>query len=107
MKRPVVGEVNLGALVGAVVGSVGGLLAVGAAPAILARNPALLFGTPILALAGWLIAGLLGWFLGGQLGPRLGAWFHTSRAEALGGALGGLIPAFAIAAFGWYLITRQ
>ena len=40
--KPGLGEANLGALVGAVVGATGGLFAVGIAPAIMAKNAALL-----------------------------------------------------------------
>jgi hypothetical protein len=106
MRRPPIGEFNLGALAAAVVGSIGGLFAVGLPPAILARNPALLFGTPILGLICWLVSGLAGWFLGGQIGPRLGEKFESQQAEVLGGALAGLIPVTGIALWSWYMVTQ-
>jgi hypothetical protein len=106
MHKPSIGEFNLGALAGAVVGSIGGLFAVGLPPAILARNPALLFGTPILGLLSWLVSGLLGWFLGGQVGPRLGEKFGSQQAELFGGALAGLVPVVSITLWSWYMATH-
>jgi hypothetical protein len=104
MRKPSFGETNLGALVGAMVGSVGGLFAVGIAPAIVGRSLALLFSTPILSLASWIISGCLGWAIGGQLGPRLGALLRSSRGEVIGGVVGGLIPVVSIALWGWYMV---
>ena len=106
MRKPPIGEFNLGALGGAVVGSIGGLFAVGLPPAILARNPALLFDTPILGVLSWLISGLVGWFLGGQVGPRLGEKYGSQQAEIFGGALAGLIPVVGITLLSWYLKTH-
>ena len=106
MRRPPIGEYNLGALAGAVVGSIGGLFAVGLPPAILARNPALLFGTPILGVVCWIFCGLVAWFIGGQVGPRLGDKYRSQQAEILGGALAGLIPVTGIILWSWYMATR-
>src|ERR1039458_9306761 len=106
MRKPPLGEYNLGALAGAVVGSIGGLFAVGLPPAVLARNPALLFDTPILGVLSWLISGLVGWFLGGQVGPRLGEKYGSQQAEIFGGALAGLIPVVGITLLSWYLKTH-
>jgi hypothetical protein len=92
MRKPSVGEYNLGAVGGAVVGSIGGLSAIGLPPAILARNPAFLFETPILALICWVVSGLAGWFLGGRVGPRLGEMYRSQQAEIVSGSLTGLIP---------------
>ena len=106
MRKPSIGEYNLGAVAGAVVGSIGGLFAVGLPPAILARNPTLLLGTPILGLLSWLVSGLLGWFLGGQVGPRLGEKFDSQQVELLGGALTGLVPVVSIILWSWYMVTH-
>jgi hypothetical protein len=106
MRKPSIGEYNLGALAGAVVGSIGGLFAVGLPPAILAGNPAALFETPKVALLCWLVGGLLGWFLGGQIGPRLGEKYRSQQAEILGGGLAGLVPVLSIALLSWYLKTH-
>jgi hypothetical protein len=81
------------------------LFAVGIAPAILGRNPALLFSTPTLALICWLISGPVGWLAGGQIGPRLAEKFNNERAEVIGGAMGGLVPVIIIALWGWYMVT--
>jgi len=105
MKRPTIGEANMGALAGAIVAAIGGLFAVGIAPAVLARNPALLFGTPILGLICWVISGPVGWLIGGQIGPLLGDRFRTRQAEMVGGALGGMVPVILIALWGWYMVT--
>ncbi len=105
MRTPGFGEANLGALVGAVVGAIGGLFAVGIAPAIIGRNLALLFATPMIGLLCWLVSGPVGWLIGGQVGPRLGDKFMTQRAEIIGGFLGGLVPIITIALWGWYMVT--
>jgi hypothetical protein len=106
MRKPGLGESNLGALAGAVVGAIGGLFAIGIAPAIIGRQLALLFHTPILALICWLISGPVGWLIGGQLGPRFGDTFQSERAEIAGGILGGLVPVVLIALWGWYMVTH-
>jgi hypothetical protein len=106
-RSPAFGEVNSGAVVGAVVGSIGGLFALGLAPAILSRNISLLFGTPVLGLVSWIVSLGFGWVIGGQLGPRLGFAFKSPRAEATGGVLGGLIPIILIALFGWYIAVSR
>jgi hypothetical protein len=95
----------MGALAGAIVAAVGGLFAIGIAPAVLARNLALLFGTPILSLICWVVSGPVGWLIGGQIGPLLGEKFRTRRAEVVGGALGGMVPVVLIALWGWYMVT--
>jgi hypothetical protein len=106
MRKPPIGEYNLGALAGAVVGSIGGLFAVGLPPAVLARNPALLFGTPILGVLSWIVSGLLGWFLGGQVGPRVGEKYGSQQSELFGGALAGLVPVVSITLWSWYMVTH-
>jgi hypothetical protein len=104
--KPRLGESNLGALVGAIVGATGGLFAVGIAPAIMAKNPALLFRYPIIGVFCMLVGGPLGWLVGGQLGPRFGEKYDTQRAEIVGGAVGGLVPVVLIALWGWYMKTH-
>ena len=106
MSNPRLGEYNLGALAGAVVGAIGGLFAIGAVRAILAGNATLLFATPILGLLSWVVCGLVGWFVGGQIGPRLGEKYYSQRAEMIGGAVGGLFPVLLVALWAWYMSTR-
>lgn len=106
MNEPRIGEASKGALAGAVVGAIGGLFAINIGPAIVERNLSLLFSTPILSLISWFISLPLGWVIGGQLGPRLGHWRNSERVEIVMGAIGGLLPVIAIAAFGWYKLTH-
>ena len=103
MRKPPLGEFNLGSLAGAVVGSIGGLFAIGMVRALLARNLALVFETPILGMLSWIVCGVVGWLMGGQIGPRLGETYYSQRVEVLGGALGGLIPVLLVAAWALYM----
>jgi hypothetical protein len=103
MRKPSIGEYNLGALGGAVAGSIGGLFAIGLVRATLGRNIALLLSAPMLSLISWVVCGAVGWLLGGQIGPRFGEKFHSERAEYLGGAFGGLIPVLLVAWWAWYM----
>lgn len=106
MKNPALWELNLGALVGVVVGGIGGLFAVGIAPAIVLRDAAQLFSTPVLDMIFWLVGMPIGYFIGGQIGPRLEGWLGERRGNILGGVIGGLIPAISVALWGWYMVTR-
>ena len=92
MRNPSFGEVNMGALAGAVAGSFGGLFAVGIPPAIVGRSLTYLFSAPIFALISWVFCFFVGFLLGGQLGPRLADLMKSDRAEIVGGAIGGLVP---------------
>ncbi len=103
--NPGMWQASLGSLIGAVVGAIGGLFAVGIAPAIIERNLAVLFATPVLGFICWVVSGIGGWVLGGQLGPRLGDRFQSRNAEIAGGVVGGLIPITLIALWGWYMVT--
>jgi hypothetical protein len=103
--NPSLGESNMGALAGAIVGAIGGLFGVGVAAAIIGRNPALLFDTPVLGMICFFISGSIGWLLGGQIGPRLGDKFRTRHAEVIGGLLAGLLPVTAVALWGWYMTS--
>jgi hypothetical protein len=107
MKRPSFGEANIGALVGSVVGSVGGLFTVGLVASILYHDVRALFAFPKLGLIGFFLAGVVGWLLGGQVGPRLGMRFHSPRAELIGGILSGLFPVLLIAGWAWYMVARR
>jgi hypothetical protein len=106
MRKPPLGEFNLGALAGAVVGSIGGLFAIGVVRAILGRNLALIFSMPILGMVSWVVCGVAGWLAGGQIGPRLGEKYYSQRAEAIGGGLGGLIPVLLVAIWALYMSLR-
>ncbi len=97
------GQYSLSAVVGAVVGSIGGLFAIGTVRALLHHNLALIFRFPMLGLLSWIICGVAGWLLGGWLGPRCGQFFSSYQAELMGGALGGLVPVLLVAAWAWYM----
>jgi len=88
-------------MVGAIVGSVGGLFAIGLVRAILLHNLAFLLGTPILGLICFFLCGVAGWVLGGRIGPWLGQSLNSPKAEVLGGAIGGLIPVLGTATWAW------
>jgi hypothetical protein len=107
MRKPRLGELNLGAMAGIAVGGIGGLFAVGIAPAIVYRDPAAIFGTRIISLICCVISGIGGWLIGGQLGPLVGSWFRSERAELIGGTLGGLVPVVVIALWGWYMVSGR
>ena len=106
MRTPGFGEANLGAMAGAVVGGIGGLFALGIAPAIIARNPSYLVGTPLLGLGSLLVCGILGWLLGGQIGYRIGDRLRSEKAEIITGGLSGLAPVILMMLLGWYLSAR-
>jgi len=106
MRKPGFGEANMGAIVGAVIGAIGGLFAIGIGPAVASNNIRLLVGTPILAIFSLAICGIIGWVFGGQIGPRLGSKFNTQRAETIGGIIGGLVPVVLVALLGWYMTAH-
>jgi hypothetical protein len=96
-------QYSASAVLGAVIGSIGGLFAIGLVRAILGQNLALIFRFRILGFLSWIICGVAGWVLGGILGPRCGQLFGSYQAELLGGALGGLIPVLLVALWAWYM----
>jgi hypothetical protein len=105
-RKPPVGEANLAALIAAVIGSIGGLFALGLIPAIVSRNPQFLALAPKMNVISFFLCGVIGWFLGGQLGPRLQGASGEKNGCIIGGIIGGLVPVLSIAAFGWYLATH-
>jgi hypothetical protein len=104
---PSFGGTNMGALSGSIAGAIGGLFALGIAPAITSHNPAMLFETPVLGLISFFISGGLGWLIGGQLGPRMARRFTFNQAEIIGGSAGGLMPVIALALWGWYMVASH
>lgn len=104
-RRPTIGEANLAALIGAVIGSVGGLFAVGLIPAIVTRKLQYLIAAPTLSVICFFGSGVLAWFIGGQIGPRLEGFLSHRAANITGGIIGGLLPLSALAYWGWRLAT--
>lgn len=105
MDKPRWGEPNLGAMIGVVVGGMGGLVAVAIPLAILRGEIKALSEARTFGVVGFLVSAAVGWFLGGQLGGRLGPLLGERCASIVGGILGGLIPVGALALWGWYLVT--
>ena len=103
MRAPGFGEANLGAMAGGVVGGIGGLFALGIAPAIILRNPGYLVQMPLLGLGSLIVCGILGWLLGGQVGYRIGDRLRSEKAEIITGGLSGLVPVLLMILLGWYL----
>ena len=107
MNKPRFGETNPGAIVGAAVGSIGGLFAVGIAPAILNHNLRELLATRNLGVAGFIVSAPVGWLIGGQLSPRLERWLGERTGGYVSGVIGGLAPVAGIALWSWYMVTRH
>lgn len=106
LRKPRLGETNLGALAGAVVAAIGSLFAVGIAHAIVERDVRMLFATPLVAVICWLVSWPVGWLLGGQTGPRLTRRIRHPRAELIGGALGGLVPVLLVGIWAYYMASH-
>ena len=104
MKKPRLGEANFGAVVGVVVGAIGGLVAVGIPWAIVKGDIKALSDARTYSLIGFIVSAPIGWLLGGQIGPRLEGVLSERNAGLLGGLLGGLVPIAALALWGWRLI---
>lgn len=100
--KPPIGEANLAALIGAVIGSIGGLFALGLAPAVAYRSAEWLVRWPKLNLFSFCICGILAWLIAGQLGPRLRWAFGERGGLIAGGIIGGLLPVAGVVTFGWY-----
>lgn len=105
MRWPRIGESSLGAVVGAMTGALGGLVAVGLPVAVLNHDLTQLLAARTLGLLGLVISAPIGWLLGGQFGPLLEKFFGPRGAGIVGGVVGGLIPVAAIAAWSWHMIT--
>ena len=105
-RRPPIGEPNLAALVAAVIGCLGGLFALGIAPAIITRNPQYLAAYPKLNVVSFLLCGSIGWLIGGQIGPRLEKFCGPQRGMVIGGIVGGIMPITGVIMLSWYLSTH-
>ena len=104
-RKPTIGEANLAALIGAVIGSVGGLFAVGLIPAIVTRKLQYLIAAPTLSVVCFFGSGAIAWLLAGQIGPRLERLLGIRTANVIGGIIGGLLPLSGLAYWGWHLAT--
>jgi hypothetical protein len=107
MRKPGIGEANLGAMVGVIVGAMGGLVAVAIPLAILRGDIKALSEARTIGLIGFFVSSTFGWLIGGQIAPRLEGLLGERKAGILGGILGGLVPVAGFALWGWYLITPR
>jgi hypothetical protein len=105
MNKPRLGEPNLGAMIGVVVGGMGGLVAIAIPLAILRGDIKALSEARTFGVVGFLVCATVGWFLGGLLCGGLARWLGERAAGIIGGLLGGLVPIGALALWGWYLVT--
>lgn len=105
-RNPRLGEPSLSALIGAVIGAVGGLIAVGLPLAITERNFTLVFTLRTLGILGFILCAPAGWLLGGQLGPRLHGLLGPRNAEIAGGIVGGCLPILMVFAWAWWRMTH-
>jgi len=106
MEEPSIGKENLGAVIGAVVAAVGGLIAIAIPYAILTRSFQSLSAARNFGIIGFVISTPIGWFAGGYIAHLLEKWLPAKSAGIVGGILGGLIPVAGIAAYGWHLTHR-
>jgi hypothetical protein len=107
MRKPRLGEGSLGAVVGAVIGAAGGLIAVAIPWAIVRGDMRALLDARTLGIIGFLVSSPVGWLVGGQIGPRLEGRLSERAAGVIGGIFGGLVPVIGFALWGWYLMMPK
>jgi len=107
MKEPSFGKENLGAVIGAVTGAMGGLFAVAIPLAILTRNFQALSAARTFGLISFLVCTPIGWFAGGYLSHALAKRLSLQKAGILGGIIGGMFPVTGFALWGYYYMIRR
>lgn len=106
MKEPSFGKENLGAVIGAMTGALGGLFAVAIPLAILTRNIHMLSSARTLGIISFLVCTPIGWFAGGYISHALTKKLGVQKAGILGGMIGGMLPVTGFALWGFYMIMR-
>jgi hypothetical protein len=106
MREPSFGKENLGAVIGAVTGALGGLFAVAIPLAIMTRNLQALSAARTFGLISFFVCTPVGWFGGGYISHALTKSLGTQKAGILGGIVGGLLPVAGFALWGFYMIMR-
>jgi hypothetical protein len=106
MREPEAGKENLGAVIGAVTGAVGGLFAVVTPLAIINRNIRELGSARTLGIVSFMVCVPVGWFVGGRVSHALVKKLGNRKASIVGGLIGGLLPVIGFALWGWYLVTH-
>jgi hypothetical protein len=104
-RGPDLGRLNFGAVSGAVVGSVGGLFAVGIPPAIVFRSIQAMFSTPKIAVICFVISGVIGMMLGGVVGAWVSRRSFSQWPEVVAGGVCGLIPVIAVLWWSYVMVT--
>ncbi len=105
MKPEGPGEPNLAALIGACVGSITGLFAIGIAPAIIEHNAQLVIAHPTIGLFCFFVGGICGWLVGGRLGLKFARPRRIEQGHIAGGVIGGMLPFALLVLLGWFLWT--
>jgi len=105
LPEPGLENINVGAFAGAVVGSIGGLLAVGIPPAIVFRSLQAMFSTPKIAIICFFISGLLGLIIGGILGNLMRTRSGNPITHFIAGAIGGLFPVIMVLIWSYRMVT--
>ena len=93
-------------MIGAVVGAMGGLFAVGIPWAIIKGDIKALSDARSFGVIGLVVSAPVGWFIGGQIGPRLENILSERNAGIVGGVIGGLVPVTGFILWGWFLVAR-
>jgi hypothetical protein len=106
MREPSFGKENLGAVIGAVTGALGGLFAVAIPLAILTRSLQALSAARTFGLISFLVCTPIGWFAGGYLSHAITKPLGERKAAVLGGFIGGTLPVTGFALWGFYMIMR-
>jgi hypothetical protein len=104
MRKPHLGEANLGSLIGAIIGAIGGLFAVTIPYAILTQDIHALSLARSQGLKGFLVCTPIGWIIGGQIAGRLEGKLSDRAGGIIGGVIGGLVPVSGFLYWGWRMV---
>ena len=106
MREPSFGKENLGAVIGAALGALGGLMGVAIPYAIATKSLEALSAARTFGIMGFFVGTPVGWFAGGYIADWLARKKLPARESGvLGGIAGGLIPAAMFALVG-FLLSR-
>ena len=104
--EPSIGKENLGAVIGAVIAAVGGLIAIAIPYALMTRNIQNLSSARTIGIIGLIVCTPIGWFAGGYLSHFLERFLPARAAGITGGIIGGLLPVTGVALYGWHMASR-
>lgn len=106
MREPSFGKENLGAVIGAVLGSFGGLMGVAIPLVIMTRNVTDLSAARTFGIIGFFVGTPVGWFAGGYIAHWFAGKLPAREAGILGGIIGGFLPTAGFALVGYLLLSR-